>query len=379
MMKQNPIEIPSFFGDPRITPKGILDGRTRNTPVEYREAFINNLGVPVTMLWRNGLKFVLPPEPDINHNTLVIRVFITVRASAYRGVVDFLSQLADNATPELKVFQEAFTISANGNFWQGGEVVLDYAVSLTQLKELGGTVYFSEVDKVLSLEPVSEHISHPYSDEGRKHQVLMENPLELDEQGFGFSVQMVDNAGLCGLRYLNISKQVYKVTPKKDIRKRDGIYIVSNHSMSSKGGNGEFETRYYSFESAEDVLGLWRTYEDALYSGDLSLANKKELARLEQNVAEMRLEKQGVEQKHALELIERDKELKRVTALAEEESARVAKERAEFEYKESVKRQELKDHFEERSHVRKDQSEGLKFLPTLLVGLGAIFAALKLV
>ena len=41
------------------------------------------------------------------------------------------------------------------------------------------------------------------------------------------------------------------------------------------------------------------------------------------------------------------------------------------------RRVEMKDLYEERSQRRKDSGESLKFLPNLIIGLGAVFLAIR--
>jgi hypothetical protein len=156
--------------------------------------------------------------------------------------------------------------------------------------------------------------------------------------------------------------------------KEDGIYIVSNHSMSSKNGNGGFETRYHSFDIAEDTLGLFRSREEAEHFGDLNTKQKTELLTLQSTVERLKMERQEVEATTKLEVAEKDRQLKELTSKLEREDLALARERAELEYQEKERRRRLEERFEERSYYRKDSSEVLKFIPSVIVGLGAIFA-----
>jgi hypothetical protein len=378
--------VPSYFGEPVRTPEGTLNHRTMHSPVEYRTAFANNLGVPVTIAMRNGLKFVVPPEPSTYYKTFVIRVYITIKPSAYDSVMQALSAALAGQSKEMETLGEAVKCSFNGNAWNGGSVVLDYELTYEQLTKLGGSVYYHDVDFVVSLESVTAPIHHPHSEKGRAQQVVIESSLaskELHEHnkgemGFGYAITMIDNHGVHGARYINISNKVYRITPSRDPSKRDGIFIVSNHSMSSKGGNGSFESRWYDFENAEEALGLYRTLDEALYGGDKSLAAKDSLLKAQAEVERMKAERQRVDELNAIEKARYDAEMRERDFKLEQEREAVAKERAEREYQETVRLRELKDHYEERSYVRKDTSEGLKFLPTLMVGLATLFGILKM-
>ena len=45
------------------------------------------------------------------------------------------------------------------------------------------------------------------------------------------------------------------------------------------------------------------------------------------------------------------------------------------EHRLKMEREYVKDHYEDRSYVRKDSSEGLKMLPTIAMGIGALVIA----
>jgi len=379
--------VPSHFGLPALTSQGELNTRTTLSPVQYRVEFVNNLGAPVSVLMRNGLKFNMDSEPSFTHRTFTIRVFITINSSAYGSIVDSLRAAAAGDAPELAVLSQAFGISVEGNMWRGGTLTLDYDLTLEQLYDLGGTVYYHEVDYVVSLETNHAHLHHPHSEQGRKNQVLVECPLFNDRFeretggtpiGFGYSITMVNNDGKKQVRYINIANQVYRITPTVDLTKKDGIYIVSNHSMSNKGGRGGFESRWYDFENAEETLGLWKTPEEARHGGDKSILAKENLARAQAEVERLRAERSVLDEQNAIEKAQLEATMREHEVRMEKEREEIARERAEREYEEKVRRQKLADHYEEKSYVRKDTSEGLKFLPSLLIGLGALFSVLKL-
>jgi hypothetical protein len=194
----------TLFGNPTVAQKGSFDQRTKNSPIVKKESFVNNLPVPVTVCWRNGMKFSLPPEPSVDNNTLIIRISISVRPAAYQSVLRMLSQVRETSSPELRAIQQSFQAGIRINTYKGGEIVLDYAVTMEQLEEYGGTIYFSEIDSVVSLQHDTAELYHPFSEEGRRQQVIADVPLNDGSQNFCYSVVMVDNSGNYGTRYLTV-------------------------------------------------------------------------------------------------------------------------------------------------------------------------------
>lgn len=379
-------QVTSYFGGASRTNEGTLNTRTMHSPIEYRTTFANNLGVPITIAMRNGLKTVIEPEASSEYRTFLIRVYIAIKPASYESVLQSLSAGIAGKSKELEVLGEAVKCTLDGNRWNGGNVVLDYEITYDQLQRMGGSVYYHDVDYVVSLEPIGAPIYHPHSEQGRNLQLAYTTSLASEEFnehhkgdiGFGYAIIMVDNRRVHGPRYINISNQVYRITPTQDLSKRDGIFIVSNHSMSSKGGNAAFETRWYDFENAEETLGLFRTPDEAAHGGDKTLAAKDSLVRAQAEVERLKAERQRVDELNALEKAKYEAEMRERDVRLEQEREAVARERSEREHEEAVRRQQLKDHYEERSYVRKDTSEGLKFLPTLMVGMAALFGMLNL-
>lgn len=367
-----------------MAPAGGLDTRTANTPIEYRTTFGNNLSVPVTVHMRNGLKFVVPPDPTMEHNTFVVRVHIRITPQAFQNVVRALHELSHHDSKHVEVLTRAFNAATSNNMWKGGELTLDYDLTLEQLRQLGGTVYLSDVDYVVSLESIETPIYHPHSEKGRLQQVVLDSPLQHPDiqretpLGLGYSIIMIDNQGKNGSRYINIGNTVYRIVPRRDFSKKDGIYIVSNNSMSSKMGGGAFESRYFELENAEERLGLYRTPDEAEYGGDKTIAAKEGLAKAQAELEQLKAERQKAEEKNGIAKAALEAQIREREVELTKEREAIAKERAEREHQENVRRKELADYYEQRSYERRDTSEGLKFLPSLLIGLGALFSVLKL-
>jgi hypothetical protein len=266
--------------------------------------------------------------------------------------------LGDDASNELKAFRDAFSYHIGRNRWQGAVITLDYPLSINTLREYGGSVYYQELDVVVSLEAFENVPPHPASDEGKNIQLTN---IEQQEDAFLYSVDIVDNLAVLSERYLNINGKVYKVTPKIDLNRQDGIYITSNRPAVNARTENDREVSYYPLSKVEE-LGLYRTLDEANACGDIVTARKQELADMEHQVAVMKKQLQQMEHQHKLELANKEQELARLEG--ELKSA-------------SMKLQQTKDYYDARSYERKDQSEALKFLPTLLVGVGALFAFIK--
>lgn len=372
-------EIPSHFGDVAVARPGPRDMPRfgQLNPITYKVSYINNLSKAVTVVWRSGLRFVLPPQRGMESNKLVVRVEITIDASAAPDIRRQLSAVNDASSSELKALREAFTVKILENTYGGATLILDYPLSLEQLHACGGSVYYHELDSVISLHDHQSAPPHPYSEEGRNLRLIEASDLGLSGIGFGYSVEIIDNNKSYGDRFLNIGNKVYKVAAQKDRDRRDGIYVIANHPTQGEIGREGRDVQYHPFEGAEEKLGIFKSAEDALNLGDASLARKHEIVSLEHNLAKQKIELQETKNAHQKEMLEKETELKRVETERDRQTRIITEMREAAEHSMKMERERAKSYYEDRAYDRKDTNEVLKFLPSIIVGIGAVLMAIK--
>lgn len=372
-MNNSTSTVPALFGDVEIARLEPGDPTIGYSPIEYRVSYINNLPIPLVVEWRSGFKFTLPAQPCMTSNRLIVRVEIYIHHSVKVDIQRILSMVDENSSPELKVMREAFVHQVQNNRYGGARLVLDYPLTLQQLQDYGGTVYYSELDCLFSLCSFDEAPPHPYGVHGRQQSLIEVSASEVLGCGFGYSVDVVDTCGKYGDRYINIGGKIYRIPAVKDPTRRDGIYVVSNAPVQGEYGVMTPLVNHYPFEGAETTLGLYRTAEEAEQLGDASAARKKELAQLEHQLILQRTELQSAKNEHELQMVEMDREVKRL----QRESAESQAELERVRQKEELERQRIKDYYEDRAFSRKDNNEALKIIPSIVVGIGAVFMAIK--
>lgn len=373
MMDINHVPQP-LFGNVNASPIRPQDRRIDHSPVEFRTTYLNHLPVPVTVAWRSGLKCVLPNEPSFETNHLIVRTEITFQHAVKLDIKRVLSAVADDAGMELRALRDAFKISLQQSRFGSVTVILDYHLSIEQLKEYGGSVYYHELDTVFSLYNLDRCPPHPYSAAGRDLCLVEATPSKI---GFHYGIEIIDNAGKYGDRYLNIGNKVYRAPVHKDSTRRDGVYIVANEPVLGEIEASEREVQYYPFEVAEEQVGLYRTPEEALNLGDLSQARKEELTNLEHEIQKGKAELMRERQKFEAEMMDKERALKEAE-IERDRNARVIEElRADQEHKLKLERERVKDYYDDKSYERKDNNEILKFIPAVVVGIGAVIVAFK--
>jgi hypothetical protein len=375
--------IPALWGEVEMSPCSLSDRKIGVSPIEIHYSYFNNLPVPVVIVPRSGLAVNLERQHSMYETSLIIRVEINFTKDSRKSLERVLSSVNSNSSEEMKTIKKAFLAQTRDNIYSGGTIILDYPVNIDNLHAANGTLYYKELDLLVSVLPIDEVPDHPYSDAGRQQQMIFRSQLDEEGIAFGYFIEIIDNQGKYQERYVNIGNQIYRINPKKDESRKDGVYIVTNQPVDKDINNNERHVQYYPFDGAEEKLGLYRTREDAVHFGDLTLAKKHEIANLEHSLLTQKAEMQSEKIRYDRELMEKDRELKLLELerqaqlsklAAQSDELRLARERAD--HLAALERQRIKDYYEERSQSRKDSSELLKYVPSIITGVGAILTVL---
>src|SRR5690606_35152659 len=162
------------------------------------------------------------------------------------------------------------------------EVFLDTLVSLEDIRKTGGTLYSEEADLVLSIVGDSSKLLHPRSREYKKKVRINNNTSLHNPEDLLYKIEIIDNSGSFGVRFIKIASEVYSITPKHDPTRREGVYVTKNTPSKGMFSFTEVEEKFYTIEEAEKELLLCRNFEQAKYSDeDYKLRRKIELEDLE--------------------------------------------------------------------------------------------------
>ena len=351
--------------------------RGGESPVEHKISYVNNLPHDVTVGWRCGLKFTVPPTPSLRNNTFIVRLEITLRQSAVRQLEEQLGFITEQSSNEMRALKEAFLRRNQENNYWGATLVLDYPLTKETLNEYGGSVYFDELDEVFSLLPYDAVPEHPYSEQGRLAQVAVVGPKQSDAADFFYSMEIIDNLGKFGDRFLNLNGEIYRIHPQKSNTRRDGAYLFYGNRVINNVLEPERNYRFFDLSVADETLGLYTTYTDALNHGNLAKNHEAELRAMEMSTQKLKAAAQEQRQRFDIQLLEREKEAKRLQAELDKREREHKAAMADFEQRNAIERTRVKDFYDDRSHQRKDTSEAIKFIPALVVGIGAALLAIK--
>ncbi|MDR3392348.1 MAG: hypothetical protein P4L77_11500 [Sulfuriferula sp.] len=374
------IEVPSVFGEPvrNLEPSNVLTRPKKY--IEVRQYPLNFTNQDLTIAYRNGLKFNLPRQYSRDHQALVIRTEICIDNLVEINADHLLSVVQEHCSSELKLFQAAISPQDQPYPYRepygGVNLIIDYSISIQELRKHGGSVYFHDVDIMVSHLPVELAPEHPHSEQGRLKTICLETH-QREGSRFGFAIEIVDNQGTIGDRYINIGGRVSKIPATEDPRKMDGIYVSWNQSVSGKLSLPETALQHLSADDADLEFNLFKSYGEAEQFGNGDESRKRQLVELEHEATiaktQLALEKAETDREN----IRLEQSLKTLTF----QHDTLKSEREDLMNRQNLlheaEKQRLKDHYEARSYRRKDDSEVLRVLPVIAMGIGAVIMAIK--
>lgn len=250
------------------------------------------------------------------------------------------------------------------------------------------------------------------------------NPEGKDQ--FTFGIRVVDNTNSFTTKYVYAGGHAYVVKPVIDNSVSDGIYITAPRPADEGGVDKRVVITDFPLEDYKEA-GLYDTLEEAMTSGNPGLLKQLEINNKENKALELKLT--AIESKHRLDMEKHNSDMAKITAekesmereaqlkaiqqetqfkasqqeaifkasqleaqyknaqaeariKADQQEATIRELREKFKqnkkaWKHEHQKLRTKNHYEEKSLDRKDQSEVLKHLPTVILGIGAALLAFK--
>lgn len=373
--------INSFFGKAQLAPVGFSEPFGKSiSPVVVETTFMNFMvGQNLSIGMRDGLKVTLKSKTHMHKNCLIIRRYYEFKQEVCLEAFEMLAKLIETkANSTLAAMKEAYELKMQKNDVRNRgcwSVVVDYEVHRSDLIANNGTIYHYNTDIVVSLDSKDTMINHPFSEEGVNDEATHHNLITDPKFGFVYGLELVDNNGTYGPRFINVNNQVHKVETAADFHRRDGIYITTNVPTGNENSSFEKRTVFAEFDQDKD-LGLYKTVEEARTYGNAELFHKLEIAKAdlersktEQTVAQMKSESQL--EKHLQELValEKQNEQKVLDAANAKHADELKRMREEHEAALKMQRERQTFYYEDRSRERQDSSEGVKSAISLTVSL----------
>lgn len=333
--------------------------------VKYRNGTCKTIGVAS----RDGIKFDILPKPEPN-NAFVVQVEYVFTHPTRENLIEFVnSHICDNS-PELNLIKE-YNIHEKPGYLNRGKYQFEYVIFENDLVESGGLVYITDLDLVLSTKGHRSIPFHPYSREAELHKFLDRQKSEvIDNTGgnFIYSINIVDNFGKIGTRWLRIGDDVVKIDPVIDSTRTDGIYVWTNKPQNGRlDESGRFAERY-ELDQEPPYFKLHKAYHEARYTrqDEDQLKCNEFQAKITKIEADLQLSQNSLEKA----TMERDNLERQMEIQANDFANKMHQMRMQLE-REAQERETMrvKDRYEAASQERKNAAELIKSVPAIILGI----------
>lgn len=344
------------------------------------QRYFNYTGRVVTVIERSGIQHEFGSIPSYSRADFVICTDWKIHKSLHVALTNFLKQEKENETTLLRKLRETVmgykpTVHDEFMFLRTEEKIL-----LGDLEKHRNEIYVHEHDLVVSLYRGIEAGPHPYSPLGRALDMTTAMEREQNSKAFCETIRIVDNDGSYGDRFINRNKNVYRIEAVRDATREDGVWVIRNKPFENTRLPSKIGWRRYTFEEADTILELYKTYAEAEHCGDADYKRKQELMELETRLTREKTEIAEQKLRHQRQQQEWDMDKARQLATFEKQQAAYAEE--QFRARQELDRQK---HFYERQMLdirssyerRKDTADWMKQLPAILGAIGVAWLSYK--
>lgn len=260
--------------------------------VEYINGLVNR---DVTVIDRHGIKLRVSSNPPFHGKytgIFVIRRRYRLSARLIPSLLESVTRTIDDPrvknTTVAAIRQAVLEYQNSENYKYHGEIEfhLDTGYTFDSFRINGNVIFSYETDLVLSILDSNEGVLHPQSQEYRKKVRLDTQSFETSKDDLYLKIEIIDNQGQYGTRFIKIGGEVFTIVPKRDPIRLSGVYVTKKTPSNGLHSFTELKEDFYTLEEAEKELLLYRNFEQAKFSAeDLSIMRKKELADAEHEIA----------------------------------------------------------------------------------------------
>ena len=361
--------------------------------------FANGLGRSVTVVTRQGLKFVLPALPTSQNRNLIIRRANSVSPNVQTDTRDLSLEGDEAHKAETEALRKMhYRDDRRTGKWGMETAIVDYVISEREFEDNGGVLYLGGFDLLISILAIPATPPHPFSIRGLSERSIEAHDLINRGVGFEYAIEIVDNLQQWGPRFQNIAGKVYQIPTSGDIGRADGVYVTTTAPATGSGRAVCPQSRFLTMDEAEVECKLYRSFELARTLGNPEAEKERELKEWQHRVKqeEQRLKEEKLESDRKWETIKRDMEKERErnkhSLLLREESLK-AREQEMQEREHTLRLEEMrlkqesqrdkaraeraKAQAEEAANKRKARTEWVKLVPVVLTTALTIYGLLK--
>lgn len=322
-------------------------------PVSLKRTYYNFLPIDITIVDRNDLRYTIPtsiPENETQEDFIIRQEFI-IKYTSIEEVRQFVESVKVFNNDEIDVIKASFR-DEMGTIYRGHIVTVDTHYPLDAFRDNNSCLYCVKRDVVVSTKDINSASAHPASaDTVLGDELILMKQNSINESDFALRLEIVDNNDLIGDRYTYSLGEVRRIKAKKDPSKISGIYYHRIVRDTFTVNNCTIVTEVYGIKEAEEKFGLFNSRSEAQEGGDLKEARKKEILDLQHKIELMKKEQEREKHEQDMQQMEKDK-------------------------KNKLLQQEIEDQ-KAKNEVKKEIINAMKFLPQLIIAIGAIYIGIN--
>lgn len=357
-------EIPSVFAKSKIG-ETTATGESLSGDYKFSQYYVNESSVDITITQRNNLPIIVNKAIGHNRDKKQITVKNVFSFKSNEQIVATINNINEyqktyeNKQEDLENIKKILILNYNNDrFCSNISIVINYGIDISIIKE-NNVVYVPNLDLLINLGTYNNAYPHPFSSEG--HGMKEYNDLIKDKKISGIFIELVDNENNIKNRYMYVAKQLLEIPVRKDKNRESGVYF--SKATYDRLDEIHIKPEYYNYDKAEVELGLYKTKEEANTGGNPEHISKNELIIKEQELIDAR---------HKMAI--NDLKNKELVGSLELELEKIKKDNAKLKEEYEERKYKRTDYYEEKSAVRKDNQEFLKYAPAAIAGLIGIFA-----
>jgi len=328
--------------------------------IKQTREVLNTTDIPVFVVERSGLKYTVPSVPiGTRVGCVLVRYKYEMSRVMYESVKMELDLVTDDCGLDRVLMKAAFSV--DNIVYRFNQVVgtIEYSIPKRDLYENG---YYTNLDLVLS---TSSDAEHPYSTKSAHDDIVKHDLMMRKDSSFAMNVKLVNNNGYYNSAWINLYGEVKELKGVVDGSLEDGVWIIdTNCTMGSRPTFVSYEDAF----SGKGIIYLFNSKYEAETKGDVkfqvSAGIEKELNVLQEKIR--KINENEIARNNERELFKHKEDLRTLDVVGKVD-----------EHKRLFERVITKDHFDDRSYIRKDNSETIKLIPTFIAGALALFTGYK--
>lgn len=351
-----------------------------NNDLTIHEKYLNYTGRVLKIGFRDGLVWELPTRSHKSKSSFIIRKEIIfsniVKENIRNRILNYEGELTDEVLNFKKLFLKAYESEHHGLCMR-----FDYEITIEDILECNGTLYHIETDIILSTRQDNIPL-HPHCYDASLE--VADLFTDENDRTSGVYMHMVDNRGVVGPRFAAIWGEVVQVPVVKHELMQEGLYYTFVGVPSRDSSKNKNSKKFVPIDKLGDVKWLYKSFAEAASSPDHEVGMNYEIKQLDFQSKQISAETTITRSELDLEKMDKEKVLSLMQEKLDEKERQnrvleldLQRRLSREEHDSKLNQMRSKDMYEEKSYVRKDTSEWVKFIPTVLLGAGAVYMAVN--